>query len=517
MVQQLDIRHHVTTSSLHTSAVAAAAAVFFLDEAGASMKSAPPTHLAPDNTAYVIFTSGSTGVPKGVAVSHRAALSLAMALDVAVYRSSEPLQVSLNAPFSFDASVKQWLQVTRGRTLHCVAEEDRLSAERLLGWIRTQHIEVLDCTPTQLRGLRAAGLGAATEPLRFILCGGEAIDSVLWEWLRTLRGIEVHNLYGPTEFTVDATSGLVSAYDTPTIGRPLPDTRAHVLDAHGLLSPVGVPGELVLAGVRVARGYVGAPGRTAERFRPDSFAPAGGERAYRTGDLVSWQSDGTLAYRGRLDAQVQIRAVRVELGELEAIAQQEPGVAAAVAAVVPGDDDPELALWFVARDQGGEPERALAVRLRERLRTRLPVAMMPTWIVPIGALPTTRHGKVDRAALPDPRAASVDLAAPYVAPSTDLERRIAAVWEAVLERPGVGIHDNFFDVGGNSLLLVRLHARLQKDLGVEISLVELFRYSTVALLAERVGQNGAPGAEDARLAALAERARRQREAIEHAR
>ncbi len=408
---------------------------------------APAVAMDPDCAAYVIYTSGSTGRPKGVTVTHRAVLDLAAALEAEVYRDfAGPLRVSFNAPPVFDGSVKQWIQLLRGHALHVVPEAARAEPARLLAWMGADAVDVLDCTPTVLRALLAAGLGSpGTHAPRLVLSGGEALDAAAWAALRALPATRVCNVYGPTEFTVDATAGWIRASRVPGIGRPLPGTELRLLD--GGLRPVadGEPGEICLAGERLARGYLGRPDLTAERFVPDPLATRPGRRMYRTGDRARRGADGWLEYLGRGDDQVKIRGVRIEPGEAAAVLREHPGLrdAAVVARADGPGGEPRLAAYTVARE-GAAPA---AGELREWLRARVPAHLVPAAWVALPALPLTPGGKLDRAALPAPPAGAPP-GHPYVAPRTPAEAALAEVWAETLGVERVGVHDNFWELGG---------------------------------------------------------------------
>jgi len=485
---------------------------------------APDAGTLPENAAYVIYTSGSTGRPKGVVVQHGSAVNLVYALDEAVYREADGLRVSLNAPLVFDGAVKQWVQLLRGHTLYVVPEAERLSPERMLAWLGATGVEVLDCTPTLLKGLLAAGMSDGPHPApRTLLSGGEALDAATWARLAALPETEVFNVYGPTECTVDATAGSVREHPhAPTIGRPIPGTRVAILDDRLRPVPFGVAGEIHLAGPRVARGYLGDPARTAEKFVPDPFGGVPGARMYRTGDVARFGEDGEVEYLGRDDGQVKVRGVRIELGEVEAVLREHPRVEAAVASVFEADGDAQLVAYFVARraaagNDEGDEDGALQGELRDFLRTRLPEFMVPAMVVPLAEVPLTRSGKTDRRALPDPRELLKRRRAAYVAPTGELEAAIAGIWQEVLGVERVGIHDNFFDLGGNSLLVVQAYDRLVEAVGERITLVELFQYPTVTLLAGRLGSADAAGAPSAALQQAENRALRQREAMQRQR
>ncbi|HEY6802396.1 MAG TPA: amino acid adenylation domain-containing protein, partial [Pyrinomonadaceae bacterium] len=331
----------------------------------------PPNLVNPENLVYIIYTSGSTGQPKGVMVRHSAVVNLHTALQQSIYSQlPSSLRLSVNAPLSFDASVKQVIQLLSGHTLVPVPEDVRLDAVELLAWLRKEKIEVLDCTPGQLRLLLEAGLEVAgdsfqhrdaeyaetqsrtrsprSEPgLRALLIGGEAIDAALWERLSELAEIRSYNLYGPTECTVDATVELITA-GPPTLGKPLQNTQVYVLGAEQEFLPVGVAGELYLGGAGVARGYLKQPELSAQRFVPHPYEA--GARLYRTGDLVRWNNEGELEYLGRADDQVKIRGNRLELGEVEAAIAAHESVRECV--VVAREDEPgnkRLVAYVIAR------------------------------------------------------------------------------------------------------------------------------------------------------------------------
>ena len=438
---------------------------------------------SPENLAYVIYTSGSTGRPKGVMVEHRSVVNLHAALRLAVYdRRTEggPARVSVNGPVTFDTSVKQIIQLLSGATLCIVPEEARYDAAALASYLRRQSVEVLDCTPAQLRHLLADGLlekaGAA---LTDLLVAGEAIDAGLWRWLAGLESPRAWNLYGPTETTVDAALSAVSGA-RPVLGGPVANARAYVLGAASAPVPAGLPGELFVGGAGVARGYAGRPGLTAERFVPDPFSGVPGARMYRTGDRVRWTADGALEYLGRLDFQLKVRGFRIEPGEIESALEAHASVREAVV-VARSDGSAEARLvGYVVPVDGSNVS---AAELRAHLAAHLPDYMVPSALVVLDALPLTPNGKVDRKALPAPEAGEADA---FVAPRTATEEILAGIFAQVLKAERVGARDGFFALGGHSLVATRVVSRVREAFGVELPLRALFEAPTVEGLAARV-------------------------------
>jgi amino acid adenylation domain-containing protein len=429
-----------------------------------------------DNLAYVIYTSGSTGTPKGVLVRQGAVTRYVRMLAGSVYRGlAAPARVAANAPLTFDAAVGHWVQLLAGHTLDIVPRDMRLDGAALLAWIEARRIEFFDGTPAQLRLLLAAGLAERPDlPLRRLLVGGEACDPETWRALAGRPDLGGWNFYGPTECTVDSTGCAIAPAPRPVIGRPLANLRAQVLDPGMEPSPIGVPGHLHLGGARLARGYLGRPDLTADRFVPDPSSTEPGCRLYRTGDRARLLADGTIEFLGRLDRQLKHLGVRIEPGEIEAALASHPAVRAAVVALRAA----RLLAWVV-----GDP--VPASELRSFLAARLPMAMVPALFIPIAAVPLTAHGKVDLRALPDPEAmAPSDPAAE--APRTPVEEVLAALWSELLGTGPVGRHDNFFGLGGHSLLATQAVSRIRQSLGVELPLRDLFEAPTVAALAPRV-------------------------------
>ncbi|MDQ6673654.1 MAG: amino acid adenylation domain-containing protein, partial [Chloroflexota bacterium] len=435
-------------------------------------------HVTADSLAYINYTSGSTGTPKGVEVVHRAVNRLVCKVD---YAQLDERTIVLHAStLAFDASTFEiWGALLNGGC--CALHDELIPSARGLGdsirrygittmWLTTGLFNaVVDDEPEQLHGVHQ------------LLVGGEAPSL---EHIRRAQAVlpetQFINGYGPTECTTFACSFRIPSPLDPTwrtvpTGRPIRDTRVYVLDERLEPVPVGAAGELYIAGDGLARGYLGRPELTAERFLMDPFATTG-KRMYRTGDLVRWAPDATIRFLGRADGQVKIRGFRIEVGEIMAVLSSHPDIRSS--AVVPLEDMPggkRLVAYLVAVE-GKRPLAADAIR--DFLKQRLPEYMVPTYFVWLDALPVTPNGKLDRAALPRPTGRP-DLGSEYVTPSTPMERQLAAIWRDLLSITDVGAEDRFFDVGGDSLRTLRLAARLRQDLGIEVAVVHLFEHTTI--------------------------------------
>ncbi|MFE9411577.1 non-ribosomal peptide synthase/polyketide synthase [Streptomyces sp. NPDC006704] len=438
--------------------------------------------LDPLHTAYVIHTSGSTGRPKGVAVPHRALTHLLAAhrAGFVAEAGGGPLRVALTASFSFDTSLEGVLLLADGHPLHVVDEVTRMDPAALTAYVVDHRIDFLDLTPSYLRQLLPAGLLSDPDHYpRVLMLGGEAIGPALWRELGAHPEVSAYNFYGPTECTVDALSCRVDGTGRPLVGRPLPHTRAYVLDDRLQPVPPGVGGELYLAGEQVARGYLGRPGLTAARFLPDPYGPPA-TRMYRTGDLARWTADGRLDYLGRADDQVKVRGHRIEPGEVEAALTDVPGIAAAAVVAVP---DPHshlrLAAYVVPAPGAARPD---SEALRAALRTVLPAHMVPSSFTPLTLLPLNASGKLDRRALPAPDFESPAAAREFVAPRTSDEEILAGIWSEILGVRRVGVTDNFFELGGDSILSIQAVSRARAA-GLALSSQDVFRHQSVAELA----------------------------------
>ncbi|WP_053112025.1 non-ribosomal peptide synthetase [Kitasatospora sp. MY 5-36] len=434
------------------------------------------------DAAYVIYTSGSTGRPKGVVVSHGSLAALLAGHRAGMMAGEENRKFALTASLCFDASWEGLLWMVVGHELHLIDDEVRRDAGQLVRHVRESAIDVVNATPSFLVQLVEEGLLEAPAP-SVVLVGGEAVGQALWTRLRETPGLRAYNLYGPTESTVEALEQPLDGSDRPVLGRAVAGTAGYVLDEHLNPVPVGIPGELYLAGAGLARGYLNRPGLTAERFVASPFVA--GERMYRTGDLVRRARDGELEYLGRTDDQVKIRGFRIELGEIEQVLTTHPEVAAAV--VRPDDSGTRLVAYLVT-DRPLDP-----AGLRAFTAERLPAHMVPAAFVALPALPLTGSGKVDHRALPAPEFAAHPAGRPARTPR---EQLLCTLFAETLGLERVGIDDDFFDLGGHSLLAMKLLSRVRTALGVDLGMRALFEAPTVAGLDGRLDQGPAADALD---------------------
>ncbi|MBZ4423313.1 non-ribosomal peptide synthetase, partial [Myxococcus sp. RHSTA-1-4] len=440
----------------------------------------PEARVFAESLAYIIYTSGSTGRPKGTLLQHRGLCNTA--LTAARAHGFRPdSRVLQYAAFGFDASVAEIFgALLAGATLVLAPRERLMPGAPLRSLLREESITAVTLTPSVLAQLAPDDFPS----LETLISAGEACTPELVE--RWGNRVRLLNAYGPTEVTVCATlSEPMRPGQRLTIGRPWSNVRVYVLDAALRPLPVGVPGELCVDSVGLARGYRHQADLTAERFVPNPFSDVPGARLYRTGDRVRWLEDGTLEYLGRIDLQVKLRGFRIELGEVETALAQHPSVREAVAVVredAPGD---KRLVAYVVAEEGDVLDTAA---LRAFLKQRLPEHMVPAAISVMEALPLTPNGKVDRKALPSPDAERTEQAPEYVAPRTPMEARLAALWAELLHVPRVGVHDDFFELGGHSLLATQLTTRLRDAFGMELPLRELFEAPTLGAFAPRVEQ-----------------------------
>ncbi len=443
---------------------------------GASRRGEP----APNDIAYVMYTSGSTGQPKGVCVAHQAVVNFLAAMQLQPSATKADRVLAVTSP-TFDISVlEMFLPLSLGAQVIVADRDDVQDGARLTDLIESEGITLMQATPATWTMLLRSGWDGS--PALRALCGGEALTQALADKLLE-RCCEVWNMYGPTETTVWSSCQRVTRGPrAPSIGRPIANTQIYVLDERLELAPVGVWGELCIAGDGLALGYHGRPGQTAAAFVPNPFALSPGARMYRTGDLARWLPNQQLELRGRLDRQVKLRGYRIELEEIEHALKRDLQVSDAAVKVYGAADAQSLVAWVVpagAASLTGE-------ELRQRLSQVLPHYMIPSRIEICDVLPLTPSGKVDRKRLPALQPDRPRLHQSFVAPRTKTEAKIATIWQTVLSLDRVGLHDSFFDLGGHSLLLASVREHLRREFAREISMLDLFRHPTVASLAVRL-------------------------------
>jgi amino acid adenylation domain-containing protein len=454
-------------------------------------ESNPGVPLSLEHLAYTIYTSGSTGRPKGASIPHKGLLNRLLWMQEQ-YRLTAVDRVLQKTPFSFDVSVWEFFwPLLAGACVVVAHPGDHRNPERLLALITTQEVTTLHFVPPMLQVFLETPGVEACRSLRRVICSGEALSAELQRRLfERLHGdVELHNLYGPTETSIDVTAwacaGGESSSSVP-IGRPIANTQIYLLDPNDNPVPVGVPGELYIGGVGLARGYHRRPALTAEKFVPDPFGLEPGGRLYRTGDLARYRLDGAIEFLGRLDHQVKIRGFRIELEEIEAVLNKHPAVREAV--VLAGESQPgeKRLVAYVVPQSGQTWSRE---EIRRFLETELPDYMVPAAIVPLDALPLTLNGKVDRRMLPEPEASPLESRGASVPPQSEVECAIAAVWQEVLQVDVVDLYDNFFDLGGHSLQLARVWSKLCGRFQRRLSLLDLYRHPTIHALATFLAQD----------------------------
>jgi amino acid adenylation domain-containing protein len=433
----------------------------------------PALRASSENLAYVIYTSGSTGKPKGVQLPHRAVLNFLATMRERPGLTADDALLAVTT-LSFDiAGLELWLPLTTGARVELASHEVAADGRRLVEALASSGATVMQATPATWRMLLEAGWKG--DPNLKILCGGEAMSRDLADRLLPLCG-SLWNLYGPTETTIWSTVERVERPGdgaTIPIGRPIANTEIYLLDPALEPVPAGVAGELHIGGAGLARGYLNRPELTAERF-----IPWDGKRLYKTGDAARYLPDGRIEYLNRLDNQVKVRGYRIELGEIEAALRKHPAIADAVVTA-----SNALTAYFISE------QRPSAGELREHLKKSLPDYMVPTLFMQLDAFPLTPNGKVDRRALPSPERALRDEQA-FVPPRDELETRLAKLWADVLRVPKVGVTDSFFELGGDSLLALRLFIRIEEAFGRQLPLATIIQASTIEALAATLRDDG---------------------------
>ncbi|HEX3187660.1 MAG TPA: amino acid adenylation domain-containing protein [Pyrinomonadaceae bacterium] len=435
-----------------------------------------------ENLAYVIYTSGSTGTPKGVEITHANLLNLVLWHQTA-FQVTVDDRASVLASVGFDAAVwETWPYLGAGASLHLPDEETRLSPERLRDWLVSNEITI-SFLPTVLAERIMALQWPSSTALRILLTGAE----MLHQFPSHDLPFKLVNNYGPTECTVVTSSGLISpavcSDAAPTIGRPITNTQVYILDEKLQQVPTGAAGELYIGGAGVARGYRHRPDLTLEKFIQDPFSDAPQARLYKTGDVGRYLSNGEIVYVGRMDDQIKIRGYRIEPNEIVAVLDRHPSIAASVLVAREDGNSEKRLVAYVVLNSESEPS---ADELRKFLGNELPAYMVPAVFVSLDALPLTEHGKVDRHALPAPDSRNTLRDQPFTAPRTPIEQRLAAVLCTLLHLDHVSIHDNFFFLGGHSLLGTQLIAQIRSAFGVEVTLRKLFDTPTIADLSSEI-------------------------------
>ena len=453
------------------------------DEVADLSQENPSIGVAPDNLAYVIYTSGSTGRPKG-AMNTQGAIFNRLCWMQDEYGLTPADRIMQKTPFSFDVSVWEFFwPLMQGASLVVARPGGHRDSAYLVELIKQEEITTLHFVPPMLEAFLTAEDVEQCRSLRRVICSGEALSRELQErFFRRLAQVELHNLYGPTEAAVDVTYWACDAsspHNTVPIGRPIANTQIYLLDQHQRLAPLGVAGELYIGGVQLARGYHQRPDLTAERFVPDPFSGEMGARLYRTGDLARYLSDGSIEYLGRLDFQVKLRGFRVEPGEIEATLAAHPEVREVVVTMREDRPGDRRLVAYVVAERGSKPA---AETLRRFAGEKLPEFMIPWAFVVLEALPLAPNGKLDRRALPPP-ADDTGRAQAFVAPRDNLEAELAQLWEEILNVSSVGVTDNFFGLGGHSVLALRLVGQIHKRFGREVPLAAVIQAATIENLA----------------------------------
>ncbi|GBE93206.1 non-ribosomal peptide synthetase [Nostoc cycadae] len=446
------------------------------------------TQTTSQNLAYVIYTSGSTGKPKGTLITHQGLVNY-LSWCTQAYKVEQGTGTLVHSPLGFDLTVTSLFSpLLVGRQVELLPENQGIDA--LASALRRSHnLSLVKITPAHLDLLKVqiSSTEIANCTRAFIIGGENLLAEKLTFWQDFAPDTILINEYGPTETVVGC-----CVYQIPNnqrdsgsipIGKPIINTQHYVLDKYWQPVPIGVVGELYIAGLGIARGYLNQPELTAQKFIPNPFSNQAGERLYRTGDLARYRPDGTLEFLGRIDNQVKIRGFRIELGEIEAVLDQHPEVKEVVVIAREDADKEKRLVAYLVVNQKSE----ISINeLRNYLLEKLPEYMIPAAFIKLDALPLTPNGKVDYRALPEQ--AQLDLAETYVAPQSELEQMITNIWQELLHIEKVGIHHNFFDIGGHSLLMVQVHSKLQKLLNKEISMLDMFQYSTISKFANYLSQ-----------------------------
>jgi amino acid adenylation domain-containing protein len=466
--------------------------VLYLDRDWAAIGERPVTNLpgigSLENLAYMIYTSGSTGRPKGVMVTHQSLVNFLHSMNSTPTVRQDDVLAAVTT-LSFDiAGLELYLPLIAGGRILLISRETARDGHELHEKLIQHSVTMMQATPSTWSMLVLDGWQPRSDFK--ILCGGEALNRELASQLVS-HNVPVWNLYGPTETTIWSCMKRLQLADTVTIGKPIANTQVYVLDYDQQLAPAGVAGELYIGGTGVARGYFHRPELTAERFIPDPFGKKAGSRLYRTGDLVRFMPTGEIEFLGRVDQQVKIRGFRIELGEIEAELQAHEAIRQAVVIARPGiTGEKQLVAYLVMKErpseESGKDNKLTTSALREYLLTRLPEYMIPSLYVFLEQMPLTPNGKIDRKQLPepDPNLRSEERA--YVAPQTKMEETIAGIWTELLGIERISVNDGFFELGGDSLLISRLVAKIHTVFDVNLPIRTIFLTPTILNIAAAV-------------------------------
>lgn len=422
----------------------------------------------PESLAYVIYTSGSTGQPKGVQIEHRSIVHFVYSLNE-IWDLSEGARILGAASISFDISVMELVLTLMSGNVLVLAQDHEVNIPRnMVSLIKAAKVNVMVVTPGRMELLLSDNQGSAClADFREIGMGGDVLSEKLLARVQESTRARITNFYGPTEITVCCTCTDVTHAKVPNIGRPMPNVKAYILDAHKNAVPIGVPGELYIGGCGVARGYIGKTDLNSERFVKNPFIP--GEKLYRTGDLTRWYPLGEIEFLGRIDKQVKIRGYRIELGEIENRLLQIDGISACVVSARTDDAERKYLCAYLC---GNPPKKA---EIRAQLIRDLPAYMIPSYFMTLDSLPFNASGKVDKSLLPDPLKTDEALKEDFVPPETSTEKTLAQIWSDVLNTGGIGRNDNFFEIGGDSLSIVSVMAKVQQKFHVDVLLEEIYR------------------------------------------
>ncbi|MDJ0674319.1 MAG: amino acid adenylation domain-containing protein [Calothrix sp. MO_167.B42] len=472
--------------------------VIFLDYLEEEIAAQPHDNLEipifPDNIAYLIFTSGSTGRAKGIAISHQS-LAHHMAWFVDDLRMNGDDVFLQKTPFSFDGSIWEfWAPLMTGAKLVMAKPGGHQDSAYLMQTIQQHRVTILQVVPTLLEILLDEPELLKCSSLRLVLSGGEALKKRVLQQFNQTMGIEIVNIYGPAEATLNASFNPCPGddiTDTVPIGQPLPNTYLYILDSHGQPVPMGTPGELYIAGLQLARGYWHASRLTADRFLPNPFSGVRGDRMYRSGDRVRLLPSGKLEFLGRIDHQIKIRGFRVETGEIISVLESQPGVGRAMVKAFSSPNQPNRLVAYV---EMAAPPQHWQETLRFQVRNALPDYMVPSLFVRVDTFELLPNGKINVNALQEPESADIAITTNYVAPRNRVESTLTQIWQDVLKVPHVGIHHDFFELGGDSIVSLQIIAKARAA-GIHFSPADIFQHSSIARLAPQIQHQGIPESE----------------------